>query len=123
MSEAGVPSWLANWRARSARPPTQPAPAPAPAAALTLPAAPAQAVVRRHVNGLGYSEPVPWRFDGCARREAVLDTDHNPPRVVRRVGWQRCMKCSKPFWSDDVVRLRLCDGHDGGCRDQADRLV
>lgn len=40
----------------------------------------------------------------------------NPPRVVRRVGWQRCMKCSKPFWSGDVVRLRLCDGQDGGCR-------
>lgn len=116
MSAASVPAWLASWRAGAAQPLNRREPVPAPGAAPTAPAAPAQAGVRRTVNGMGFSEPVPWPLDGCERREAVLDTDHNPPRVVRRVGWQRCMKCRKPFWSDDVVRLRLCDGQDGGCR-------
>jgi hypothetical protein len=70
----------------------------------------------------GFSEPQPWEFDGCARREPVLDHDHHPPRVVRRVGWQRCMRCREPFWSEDVVRLRLCSaGH--GCRENEDRFA
>ena len=69
----------------------------------------------------GFTEPQPWPFDGGRRREPVLDHDHHPPRVVRRVGWHRCMRCRDPFWSDDVVRLRLCGGKDGGCRDNEDR--
>jgi hypothetical protein len=42
------------------------------------------------------------------RREAVLDMDHNPPRVVRHVGWQRCITCRSPFFSEDTIRQRLC---------------
>ncbi|WP_417609655.1 hypothetical protein [Parasphingorhabdus sp.] len=33
--------------------------------------APAQAGVRRTVDGFGYSEPVPWPFDGCEESEPV----------------------------------------------------
>ncbi len=57
----------------------------------------------------GFAEPEPWGFDGCRRREAVLDHDHNPPRVVRSVGWRRCMCCTRAFWSQDVIALRICD--------------
>lgn len=70
----------------------------------------------------GFAEPRPWEFDGCVRREPVLDTDHTPPRVVRRVGWHRCLRCRQPFWSEDVARLRLCTGRSGtGCRVGEDR--
>jgi hypothetical protein len=40
----------------------------------------------------------------------VLDYDHRPPRVVRSVGWRICMKCFKPFFSEDVIGVRMCDG-------------
>jgi hypothetical protein len=56
----------------------------------------------------GFDEPQPWAWDGGKRREAVLDTDHMPPRIVRRVGWRVCMRCSTPFFSDDVVKIRMC---------------
>lgn len=56
----------------------------------------------------GFEEPEPWAWDGGKRREAVLDTDHMPPRIVRRVGWRVCMKCGAPYWSDDVVKIRMC---------------
>ena len=32
------------------------------------------------------------------------------------------MRCSEPFWSEDVVRLCLCDG-DSGCRDRDSRFA
>ena len=70
----------------------------------------------------GFIEPQPWPFDGCVRREPVLDADHNPPRVVRRVGWHRCLRCREPFWSEDVARLRLCTRKNSdGCRSGEDR--
>lgn len=31
------------------------------------------------------------------------------PTSLRQVGWRCCMRCQRPFWSDDVVRLRICD--------------
>lgn len=62
--------------------------------------------------GQGFTEPEPWEWDGGVRREAVLDHDHNPPREVRKVGWRLCVTCSRPYWSDDVTRLRMC----GGCK-------
>ena len=58
----------------------------------------------------GFSEPEPWDFDGCKRREPVLDHDRHPPAVVRSVGWRVCMTCSKPFFRDDVIALRMCAG-------------
>lgn len=68
-------------------------------------------------NLQGFTEPQPWSFDGCVRREPVLDHDFIPPRIVRRVGWQRCIRCRRPFWSEDVIRLRLCSGSTPpGCR-------
>lgn len=57
----------------------------------------------------GFAEPQQWGFDGCQRREAVLDVDHNPPRVIRRVGWRLCITCTKPFWSTDTTKIRMCD--------------
>lgn len=54
-------------------------------------------------------EPRAWEFDGnLSRREAVVDHDSQPPRVIRRVGWLRCLRCERPCFSDDVVRVRLC---------------
>jgi hypothetical protein len=73
-------------------------------------------------NSYGFVEPERWPFDDCKRREAVLDTYYNPPRMVRRVGWQRCMVCGSPFFSEDVVKLRLCDGTTS-CRNPKDRWI
>lgn len=57
----------------------------------------------------GFKEPKQWPFDGCKRREPVLDIDRNPPVAVRHVGWRSCMKCQRPFFSADVIALRICD--------------
>lgn len=73
-------------------------------------------------NLQGITEPRQWDFDGGVRREAVLDHDYAPPRVIRRVGWRRCLRCRQPFWSEDVARLRLCTGKVGiGCRNDGER--
>lgn len=49
-----------------------------------------------------------WPYDSGKRRETVLDYDHNPPRVVRVVGCQRCIECNRSFFSDDVRAVRTC---------------
>lgn len=56
----------------------------------------------------GIVEPATWAWDGGKRRAQVLDHDHNPPRVVRFVGWRTCLKCANPFFSDDTTKIRLC---------------
>lgn len=61
----------------------------------------------------GFSEPKEWDWDGGKRREPELDMDYNPPRVVRSVGWRCCMRCAKPFFSSDVLAIRICDGCKG----------
>ncbi len=61
----------------------------------------------------GFVRPEPWPYNGGVRREPVLDTDDIPARVVRKVGWRRCIECGEPFCSDDVGRLRLCVGQYG----------
>lgn len=53
-------------------------------------------------------EPDRWEFDGCARRAPVMDPNCEPPRLVRRVGWIMCMCCSRPHFSPDVARARMC---------------
>lgn len=77
---------------------------------------------KRTTSELGISEPQPWDYDGCVRREMVFDIVLVPPRVVRKVGWRRCMKCRRPFFSEDVLRLRLCSGTEG-CRGDEDRFT
>ncbi|QHL91166.1 hypothetical protein GVO57_10485 [Sphingomonas changnyeongensis] len=67
--------------------------------------------------------PEPWADDGGLRREPVLDHDYAPPRVVRFVGWARCLRCRRPFFSEDVVRLRMCTGAVGGCRESDERFA
>jgi len=117
VSAEAVPAWLQAWRERGPAPPAQPRKQhgqrctgsgvrKAAVAEATRPAAPKG-------NWQGFVEPERWPNDGGVRREAVLDTDHNPPRVVRTVGWRNCMCCGTPFWSEDVMRLRLCSGTDG----------
>lgn len=55
-------------------------------------------------------EPARWPFSGdLSRRAEVLDPDCEPPRVVRRVGYLRCLCCRRPHWSEDVARIRLCE--------------
>ena len=55
-------------------------------------------------------EPAPWPLvEGDTRREPVIDHNFHPPRVVRYVGYRRCMACPKWFWSEDVIRVRLCE--------------
>ena len=34
--------------------------------------------------------------------------DFDPPRVIRRVGWVRCMRCQRFHFSGNVVAVRLC---------------
>ena len=97
-----VPAWLAAWQAnhpqaavqgvqqrsqRSSGGGKQPKPRPAVAPPAVRP------------DMYGFTEPTPWAWDEGVRREAVLDHDHHPARVVRHVGWRVCLKCSKAFWS------------------------
>lgn len=53
------------------------------------------------------AEPKPWEFDGDEKRRVPV-IDPFDGRVIRYVGFKRCMSCTKPFWSEDVSRLRLC---------------
>ena len=54
-------------------------------------------------------EPARWPCDGGTRRAEVLDLNEGPPKVVRRIGWLRCMCCARFTFSDDVVRVRMCE--------------
>lgn len=78
------------------------------AAALRAAAAAAPAGVQPSALSQGFAVPHPWPDDGGKRREAVLDLDEHPPRVVRRVGWSPCLSCQTSFFSPDVVSVRLC---------------
>jgi hypothetical protein len=118
-----APAWLRAWREAhpaAQQPGLQPHAAPSRRGGSggRPPKAVAEALPPGHPKGNSYGllEPDPWPEDGGVRREEVLDCDHIPPLVVRKVGWRRCLRCGKPFWSQDVVRLRLCAGQKEGCR-------
>jgi hypothetical protein len=126
MSE--VPPWLTAWREGRVAPPQLPAQREAQprrhATGGKRRLAAVAAANRPKPNWHGFIEPEPWEYDGGTRREPVLDYDCAPPRVVRKVGWRSCMACGSPFFSEDVIALRLCDGPTG-CRDapaKIDRL-
>lgn len=55
------------------------------------------------------AEPAMWGRDDGKRREPVLDHSVSPPRVVRYVGWRKCLKCRTDFFSADVRGLRMCE--------------
>ena len=110
----GPPTWLVAWHACE----NQPLPAALPA---NDDPKPAPLRMKGQAAAIGIIEPEPWPFDGCLRREPVTDTDH-PGHLVRKVGWHRCLKCRRPFFSEDVLRLRLCSGADG-CRGDEDRFA
>lgn len=121
MQADAEPAWLVAWRERD----RQPLPSPAPKPKAPKPALPRDALhvplrMKGQAAAIGIIEPDPWPFDGCKRREAVTDEDI-PGRVVRKVGWHRCLKCRRPFFSEDVLRLRLCNGAQG-CRGDEDRF-
>ena len=59
-------------------------------------------------DSYGFAIPPMWAYDGCKRGEPVLDHDHKPARVVRRIGWLCCIRCARPFFSADVVAVRMC---------------
>lgn len=65
----------------------------------------------------GFQEPEQWPWDGCQRREPVLDHDFRPPRVVRVVGWHLCLRCGAPFFSSDVKGIRMCPSCKGRVSD------
>lgn len=97
----GDPAWLVAWRARQA----------APAAPAQRPVQPPKPTVQGVAPGkreVGIVEPLPWGWDGGKRRAKVFDHDHTPPRYIRQVGWNRCLRCKSPFWSEDVIGIRLC---------------
>lgn len=97
-----VPAWLAAWQAsRGLSAPEQPAPVSKPREQVGTARTPPP-------DSQGFVEPRAWPQDDGTRREAVLDTDHNPPRVVRLVGWRSCMRCRRAFFSPDVRRVRMC---------------
>lgn len=58
-------------------------------------------------------EPKPWPFDGGTRRAQVLNPNFDPPRLIRKMGWARCMTCRRYHFSEDVARVRICC-HCGG---------
>lgn len=59
--------------------------------------------------GRALVEPERWPFDGdLSRRAPVFDPNIEPPRLVRRMGWLRCMLCNRPHFSEDVVGIRIC---------------
>jgi hypothetical protein len=112
VTDALTPPWLVAWRERCPAPPAQREQQPRQGGngetATVSAVAEASRPQRPKVNYQGFVEPLPWPDDGGRRRETVLDVDHNPPRVVRVVGWQRCIKCSRRFFSDDVRAVRMC---------------
>ncbi len=59
----------------------------------------------------GFLIPVQWSINSdpdLTQRAAVLDRE-NRNRVVRYVGYRRCLICKRPFWSEDVRGHRICD--------------
>ncbi len=106
------PAWLANWQPQPTKHRSGPQVAPK-AAVQSAPAKP-------KANYQGFIEPRMWPQDDGARREPVLDTDLG--RVVRYVGWRKCMRCGQLFWSEDVLRLRLCTPQPNrqACRNRQD---
>ena len=112
------PAWLVAWRERRGLPPAPAQPAPRP-----RPADKPRTAPPRRTDPQGFSEPAPWAWDGGLRREPVLDLDHTPPPIVRRVGWLRCLRCRKPFFSDDVTGLHLCGERTDGCRGDDERFA
>jgi hypothetical protein len=125
MHADGEPAWLVAWRERDhqqSQAPKQPKPRkPAPPRRSTSDGPLVPLRMRGQAAAIGIVEPEPWPFDDCVRREKVFDIELSPPRVVRRVGWHRCLKCRRPFFSEDVLRLRLCSGTQG-CRGDDDRF-
>lgn len=108
------PAWLAAWRggdapAAPAQPGHQRESQGAGRGSGTSTAASPTAAAEQRFSA-GFSEPTPWRFDQCKRREPMLDMDRNPPMPIRYVGWRICITCVRPFWSEHVVSVRMCAG-------------
>lgn len=125
MQPADSPAWLVAYHAErgsSVPTPSPPKPPPPPKAApvvIKRPPPPPPVRPRGQAAAIGIIEPEAWKYDGGVRREPVVDADHKPPRIVRKVGWHHCLKCRRPYFSEDVVRQRMCDP----CREDDDRFT
>ena len=113
MATDDEPAWLSAWRgadapAQPAQPGHQPRTATGGRGSGSGCAASTTAAAAQRFSA-GFSEPTPWAWDGGKRREAVHDIDHNPPRFVRDVGWRNFITCARPFWSEHVVSVRMCN--------------
>jgi hypothetical protein len=97
MTTEAAPAWLSAWREGRVAPPEP------------RPVEPVQTAPLVHTDQLGFTQPDEWPHDNGARREPVLDMDRTPPRVVRYVGWRSCLRCRRPYFSQDAQRVRLCD--------------
>lgn len=108
-----APAWLVAWREGRTAPaaPAQPPLQPQAGVAQGGSTGKRERKQRPKLALLGelLQEPTPWAWDGGERREPVHDHDHDPPLVVRHVGWRVCMSCASPFWSEDVIRVRMCE--------------
>ncbi len=97
----------------SANSPTAPAlPAVRTPAPVLVPAAKAVQLVKlaSGTTDAGFQVPGMWAWDDGKRREPALDVDRRfPARVVRSVGWNTCLGCAQPFFSEDVVGIRMCE--------------
>lgn len=82
-------------------------------------AAPLYKPANLRTYGFELVEPKPWPRDEGLRREPVIDPNFEPPRVVRLVGWRRCMRCEAMFFSPDVRGVRL---HENCAREWAELL-
>jgi hypothetical protein len=111
------PAWLVAYREQQAGP--TPTPAPKARRALATPTLKPYTAGPARAESQGFSLPKQWPYDGCVHREPVYDTDHRPPRVVRRVGWRDCLRCRQHYFSEDIVAQRMC----AGCRANSDRFV
>jgi hypothetical protein len=59
-------------------------------------------------------EPGTWADDGGAKRVAVYDRNVHPPRLIRKVGWVKCLgrfsvQSPHRIFSPDVAKVRMCD--------------
>lgn len=69
----------------------------------------------RELIGKDLREPERGRWPDNGRVEVVTDPNWRMPdgsfRIVRRVGWRRCLVTGHRFFSEEISRQRICKMH------------